>query len=252
MHVRDAVGVPLGNRDGVDAGERQVARIEEEPQCRHRREQAVKLRCTLNHRSHVVMINELRLLGGGDSREMFEARDELRPLGFRQPRAIMVAEAERGIPRAVDAARAFGHDRHPRAEGFQQREVRTKGFFFVLERTRSEVGAMPPADESEIMTAQCLRQRGGCARIGVAQLAARITRRAHLAENRVQRQIPVELVKVVVAPDDRVGSDQAVAELPVAVRGVTRCYSPRWFVPQRGLKPRATLGGVTGAARFHQ
>jgi hypothetical protein len=46
-----------------------------------------------------------------------------------------------------------------------------------------------------------------------AELAARVARSAHFPQYSIQRNITGELVEIVVAPDDRIGANQTVAQL---------------------------------------
>jgi hypothetical protein len=48
----------------------------------------------------------------------------------------------------------------------------------------------------------------------VTEFAAGITRGAHFAQDRVERNIAGEFVEIIVAPDDRIRADQAVARTP--------------------------------------
>ena len=74
-----------------------------------------------------------------------------------------------------------------------------------------EGGGVPPADEPEVVAAEGVGECGGCAWVSVAEFTAGVTGGAHLAQDCVERDVAGEFVEVVVAPDDRIGADEAVA-----------------------------------------
>jgi hypothetical protein len=53
----------------------------------------------------------------------------------------------------------------------------------------------------------------------VSELAPGVTRRAHLAQDRVERDVAGELGEIIIAPDDWIRADETVAELDLTIRG---------------------------------
>src|SRR5688500_8800001 len=82
------------------------------------------------------------------------------------------------------------------------------------------------------------RERRGRARIGMAQLGAGETGRAHLLQDRVERHVAGELVEVIVAPDDRIGADETVVEL-YPLRGSRGGRRGHWGTTGAGGRLRA-------------
>ena len=76
VDVGDAGGVTLGDGDGIDTCEREVARVEEQKERRYVGEQAVKFGLGLNDRAHVMVIPDAHFLGGGDGAKVFQAGDQ--------------------------------------------------------------------------------------------------------------------------------------------------------------------------------
>jgi hypothetical protein len=79
--------------------------------------------------------------------------------------------------------------------------------------------AVPAADEPQMVFAKRLGDCVWLSGIRVSELAAGVARPPHVAQDGREWNIARELVKIIVAPNDRIRTDEAVAKLDRSSKG---------------------------------
>src|SRR5688500_11025692 len=81
------------------------------------------------------------------------------------------------------------------------------------EIARCEIRAMPATHQSQIVSLQGVAECSRGSRLRMTELGPRVSGFVHFAEDGVERHVDGEFVEIIIAPDDGIGADFAVAEL---------------------------------------
>ena len=203
MDMADTTHVFLRNAHGIAAAEQAMAGIEQQMRLRagvlH---QEIYFLFALDHRSHVVVINEGDTLFCGKGGQRLHARAEFRPVLGRKARTV----DQRLVVIAMDGVGGLADDDDLRAHGFQQVKRRLHRLLFGFDVVGQKVQRMPAGDEGEAARRKHALQAFRLSRELVALLDAVKTDLGGLIEALFEADMRAQRAVVVVGPGNRVGS----------------------------------------------